>query len=1196
MKYKIIHMVLAVFCAISFIGCVEDELSPDTNSDRVVNLVSYVPSPIVATKATDIDYIYDYFEPTGNLEFSFIRWDEGNVSSDPSDDEYVNNVLSAKLGDPVPSDNWKRYVNFNTIQYFNADNSKECGFAGCYPPVTDENWVKTDGKFITSDRKMIYDIDGKTDVMVSDFKKGSYNTGIDPIKFNHALCLYKIYAYAVDQDSKDEWGAIDAVTFINLPEQLFVTLPEDMTAEDAKVGFAYTPKKDDVKKYVKQHIICDHSLDKNNDGAVDNLDDEGYPIGNNNRDGLSIPAGYSTNTMQYVGSILGGAPEEVLGINVSMDNPDIIAESAVSIARDFQPGYTYNIILRFSTHGIINASVTVEDWPDTPIVIPEDESNQMIQQVFTNLSRYGTANSYVVSSANMGYAFDCTVKGNGVNTITDWKGTTYRLADTDPTINPAMISHIDVIWSDVVLKRNDDSWVGTNDNEHDLELIHLVSSTPVDGKVLFEVRGNSNPDDYSLLYRGNALIGAYNGTGQLIWSWHIWVTDKPINLDYGNGYISQDRNLGAVSSDPAFYLKNHVSVSGMCYQWGRKDPLNPDDCGTSGHDHSYAVRKADGSTTNMWQIHQHPTTFYTSTTGKWSSDVKDYHWGYLTDQDDVVKTLYDPCPPGYRVNGNSLWELQSNENTGLPYETTPEGSGWMFDIGNHTTVFYTTTTYFNTAGEIIDSRNVDNPKIYQYSANPGYLFTYPPQVPGSSLSQVADRTGAYPVRCVLESSRKAITDLSREQSANCYIIESAGYYKFNAKIPGNAVGSLSVQNNNGGFSTVQIDGGVGTTLPNVAKVDILWWQGDLTTGGDFLTFAASNPTDDKIRDKCPIKILDYNPSLVNTNLDEDGYAYFMIEKSTLTAGNVILAGYNTSGDILWTWHMWLLPEGLDVVRLGQYSVLDRNIGATYAPSSALTSSEKVLATYGFYYQWGRKDPFVPPGRYDAEKAPTVTAPWFYNAGGTWTKKTGLDIVTEDMPGSIQNSVSNPTNFVVVNGSWQDTYPISNTSGPVNHLWGYTGLTGTPSFSSAKTMWDPCPPGYKMIDHTVLGSGNLWYDNAGNGDKRNISGLSDNTTYYGLYLTTAVQISWNNNWSHADTDGLWLPFSRAIRISRNNYNYNYNYTYNLNISDNEDREAWLHTSCPFNGASSRTFSYNRQTLTHWTDMQHAVGRTVRCLKE
>ena len=1166
------------FCISLLVGCVETDLYPDDQSDRKVKLTGYIPSPIVATKASGIDYIYDYFEPTGDLSFSFLRWDQGE-STNPANNTHKSSVLTAKLGDPVPTDEWRRYVEFDPIQYFDNDENKECGFAGCYPPVTDPNWVTSGTGFVSNDRKMTYNIDGKTDVMFSDFKKGSFNTGIEPLTFRHALCLFKVYAYAVDQDSKDEWGKLDAVTFINLPEQLFVTLPEDMTSPDAEVQFSYSPKKANSSDYVKQHIILDETITEYRDG---------YPVGDHDGEGLSIPAGYSADNLQYIGAILGGAPEEVLGINVSMDDPEIIAESAVSIARDFQPGYTYNIILRFSTHGIVNASVTVEDWPDTPIVIPEDETNTSTQKFFTNLSRYGTANSYIVSSANMGYAIDCTKKGNGVNSITSWNGQTYNLQDTDPNINPDYIASVKVIWSDVVVMKDGSGWSAADGEEHDQALIHLVSDKPVEGKILFEVNGNADPEDYSLIYRGNALIGAYDATDNLMWSWHIWVTDKPLNLNYGNGYISQDRNLGAVSSESSFYAKNSVAVSGMCYQWGRKDPLNPDICIDPAHNHKYKVTVTP-SQKPMRQSHSRPTTFYHSD-GEWCSDGNDYQWGYISDQDEMYKTMYDPCPPGYRVNGNPLWEVQSNETLHAPVDAG-NNSGWYFGIGDRLTIYYANTTYFDEDGDI-QLASASN-TVYQYSANPGYLFMYPPTSAGQPLNQV-DRSGAYPVRCVLETSKKAITDLSREQSANCYLVEKSGYYKFNARVAGNGVGSLSVQDQNSGFKTVAIHGDV--SLSSVAKVDVLWWQGDLASGSSYMNFASVDPSNQQdIENACPVKMLDYDYVNESRNIDEDGYAYFLVEKDKLQNANIILAGYDINGNIRWTWHLWMLPEGLDVVRLGQYSVLDRNIGATYAPSSALTSSEKVLATYGFYYQWGRKDPFVPPVRYDAQNAndPRDTAPWFYkNTDGTWDKKTELDIATSI--GGIQNSILNPTKFVAVNGSWQDTYPISNTSGPVNQLWGYTGLTGTSSFSSAKTMWDPCPPGYKMIDHTVLGSGNLWDENGSNGSKREFINITDNT--YGLYLTTSIQIGWNYviwdylSKSKTDTDGLWLPFSRAINISGGSY------TYDMVISDKDDKEAWLHTSCPYNGATSRTLSYNPSVLQHTTNMQHAVGRTVRCLKE
>ena len=38
-----------------------------------------------------------------------------------------------------------------------------------------------------------------------------------------------------------------------------------------------------------------------------------------------------------------------------------------------------------------------------------------------------------------------------------------------------------------------------------------------DGKIIFNASGK----------KGNAVIAAKDGTGTILWSWHIWMTDKP---------------------------------------------------------------------------------------------------------------------------------------------------------------------------------------------------------------------------------------------------------------------------------------------------------------------------------------------------------------------------------------------------------------------------------------------------------------------------------------------------------------------------------------------------------------------------------------------------------------------------------------------------------------------------------------------
>ncbi|WP_326981229.1 T9SS type A sorting domain-containing protein [Chryseobacterium sp. MYb264] len=105
---------------------------------------------------------------------------------------------------------------------------------------------------------------------------------------------------------------------------------------------------------------------------------------------------------------------------------------------------------------------------------------------------------------------------------------------------------------------------------------------------------------------GNAVVTLHNGSivNPVYWSWHIWVTDTPVDsrpyttelpldgvVNYVN-YITQgysplqtefmDRNLGAVNVFPmvanpltptSAELAQIRASAGMHYQWGRKDPI-----------------------------------------------------------------------------------------------------------------------------------------------------------------------------------------------------------------------------------------------------------------------------------------------------------------------------------------------------------------------------------------------------------------------------------------------------------------------------------------------------------------------------------------------------------------------------------------------------------------------------------------------
>ena len=161
---------------------------------------------------------------------------------------------------------------------------------------------------------------------------------------------------------------------------------------------------------------------------------------------------------------------------------------------------------------------------------------------------------------------------------------------------------------------------------------------------------------------GNALIAAKNGNDEIIWSWHIWIPETPFTAD-GFGISSKpimSRNLGALV-DAEVPAEGTVDIrsTGLYYQWGRKDPFvgykwgNPSvDVGVSGKS-GRAMGKASEQITLAASIAD-PTTFV-AYKGDWLNERMNDLWGK-----DADKTIYDPCPAGYRVpdynTADAMWQ------------------------------------------------------------------------------------------------------------------------------------------------------------------------------------------------------------------------------------------------------------------------------------------------------------------------------------------------------------------------------------------------------------------------------------------------------------------------------------------------------------------------------------------------------------
>jgi hypothetical protein len=163
---------------------------------------------------------------------------------------------------------------------------------------------------------------------------------------------------------------------------------------------------------------------------------------------------------------------------------------------------------------------------------------------------------------------------------------------------------------------------------------------------------------------GNALIGLYKSSdSELVWSWHVWVTDYTRDNTWtNNGYTLMDRNLGATDNGINSLAQFRAS-HGLLYQWGRKDPMPNGLEGAAGYsvfDKFYGIPyRKDNSQFSLENQSldeaiissiKHPTTYYDTYNNR---DWLPVGTGLLWTDENGIKTIYDPCPTGWRVPGRT---------------------------------------------------------------------------------------------------------------------------------------------------------------------------------------------------------------------------------------------------------------------------------------------------------------------------------------------------------------------------------------------------------------------------------------------------------------------------------------------------------------------------------------------------------------
>lgn len=365
---------------------------------------------------------------------------------------------------------------------------------------------------------------------------------------------------------------------------------------------------------------------------------------------------------------------------------------------------------------------------------------------------YGSANCIVVAPGTKEVEFDCAPHTSESLTYAYTKDDAGKLLPPADEAAQPLASTAEVLWNDVA-----------KDFVTGLQLTN--------GKKSLKAK---------LGEPGNAVVAIRDGKGNILWSFHIWVTETA-DHDYGNGYTVMDRNLGAVSLEPGTHAANS-----LLYQWGRKDPFPSGDAAASATAPA-KLFKESGETSLETAVASnaergtvayavaHPTTYIKykskSSSGNyigndWMNSYNDALWGNPTgyenpDPSTIKKSVYDPCPEGYMVAPNDVWWLAGGKTTIFPAEAdfgADEGwievnknKGLLVTINGNRT-FYPASGLWNRSNGLLQDIGVDGSTQkscpIKAKGNSGYIIVKGKKPDVAEKGNA--RGNAYCVRCVKE--------------------------------------------------------------------------------------------------------------------------------------------------------------------------------------------------------------------------------------------------------------------------------------------------------------------------------------------------------------------------------------------------------------------------------------------------------------
>lgn len=201
--------------------------------------------------------------------------------------------------------------------------------------------------------------------------------------------------------------------------------------------------------------------------------------------------------------------------------------------------------------------------------------------------------------------------------------------------------------------------------------VTLSGLTTVTGEALGYTRSFVKFSVNSIPSTGGNIIIAYTSwnkseaTYDTIWSWHIWLWPHdllPVEITNSTGvkYNIMPVNLASKYDSDGVHIKNWF------YQWGRPTPMLLPSAWNSTTDHTPGSITKASRASDLATGLANPSTFYYNSSSPYNwFGTKSYYnlWdaactGTGNSDNDTVKTVYDPCPVGWKVpNGNTFTGL-----------------------------------------------------------------------------------------------------------------------------------------------------------------------------------------------------------------------------------------------------------------------------------------------------------------------------------------------------------------------------------------------------------------------------------------------------------------------------------------------------------------------------------------------------------